>query len=241
MGKDRATKGEVYNDLDSQIVDLFHLLRAPEKAKQLEGLLRLTPFGKEELERAYETTPCKVENCRRLLVRAFQGFGSDSATRGHRTGFRSKRPNSQWGWPASEWVTYPDAIKSFTDRLQGVTIENRDWQKVLQIYGTGPGVLVYLDPPYVMAAQGETGRTSRRGYNFDFTDEQHEQMLSVITADTSGTMYVLSGYGSEMYNDYLGGWASFEKSTHAEGAHARTEVLWVSPGSQKEQHQQELF
>lgn len=84
---------EVYNDLDDEVVGLFDVLREPESAKRLEELLRLTPFARSEFKRAYRKTEEPIERARRLIIRAFMGFGSNahsSQEKGHRsTGFRA--------------------------------------------------------------------------------------------------------------------------------------------------------
>lgn len=60
---------EIYNDLDSEIVNLFHVLRDDLLAKHLIQQLRLTPFAREEFVACRvpeETDP--VERARRLIV-----------------------------------------------------------------------------------------------------------------------------------------------------------------------------
>src|SRR3954471_8601570 len=52
--------GEVYNDLDGEIVNLFHVLRGP-RAGELIASLRLTPFARIEFEESYETAADPVE------------------------------------------------------------------------------------------------------------------------------------------------------------------------------------
>jgi hypothetical protein len=69
---------EVYNDLDDWIVNLFKVLRDRTKSTRLIELLRLTPFARVEFEEADTATSDDVENARRLIVRAFMGFGSNA-------------------------------------------------------------------------------------------------------------------------------------------------------------------
>ncbi|WP_244424650.1 hypothetical protein [Methylobacterium nodulans] len=42
-------------------------------------------------------------------------------------------------------------------------------------------------------------------------------------------MVVLSGYPSPVYDAALPGWTRVERAAHADGARARTEVLWINP------------
>ena len=42
-------------------------------------------------------------------------------------------------------------------------------------------------------------------------------------------MVVLSGYASQRYHKRLEGWGRIELPAYADGARARTEVLWLNP------------
>lgn len=66
--------GEVYNDLNGDVVNLFQVLRDPELALTLANMLRLTPFSRVEFKLSYVPADCQVERARRLVVRCFQGF-----------------------------------------------------------------------------------------------------------------------------------------------------------------------
>jgi len=67
---------EVYNDLDSEVVNVFRVLRDRSTAAELERLIRLTPFSKDEFREAYEPAADPVEQARRTVVKSFMGFGS---------------------------------------------------------------------------------------------------------------------------------------------------------------------
>jgi DNA adenine methylase len=94
---------EVYNDLDGEIVNVFRVLRDPAQAKDLANMLRLTPFAREEFNGAYVTTDDSLEQARRTIIRSFMGFGSASANRNHRTGFRANSSRSGTT-PAHDWM-----------------------------------------------------------------------------------------------------------------------------------------
>jgi DNA adenine methylase len=61
--------GEIYNDLDGGVVNVFRVLRDPEKAKELERLIRLTPFAYEEYKCAYDPWDNDIEYARRVIFR----------------------------------------------------------------------------------------------------------------------------------------------------------------------------
>ena len=79
---------EVYNDLDSDIANVFLVLQSPEASQRLIDLITVTPYARSEFDRAYEETNDPIEQARRTLIRAQMGFGSAGATKGC-TGFRS--------------------------------------------------------------------------------------------------------------------------------------------------------
>src|SRR5437868_3648689 len=65
--------GEVYNDLDQDVVNLFRILQVPAQAAALRDKLRLTPFSREEFELGYLDAEDPVERARRLVILSFMG------------------------------------------------------------------------------------------------------------------------------------------------------------------------
>ncbi len=78
--------------------------------------------------------------------------------------------------------------------------------------------LIYCDPPYLM----ET-RSSGPRYRHEFSDEQHEELLSRIGELPCRVM--ISGYWSEMYGRTLKNWNSIHYETMTRGG-MTTEWLW---------------
>lgn len=218
MRKQRSY-AEVYNDLDSEVVNLFRILREPSSAKELEQKLLLTPFARDEFDEAYLPTEDPLESARRLIIRSYMGFGSD----GHnpdqgKTGFRANS-NRSGTTPAHDWANFPLQLKAFTQRLEGVVIENRDAREVMS-QQDGLDTLHFVDPPYVH----ET-RNIQHGYRFEMSNEDHEELCEFLS-QLKGFV-ILSGYDSPIYKRL--GWYSVRRSALADGARARTEVLWLNP------------
>src|SRR4051812_1578874 len=67
---------EVYNDLDTDVVNVFRVLRDPAAASQLAEQLSLTPWSRREFEVSYEISDDPVERARRTLIRSFMGHGT---------------------------------------------------------------------------------------------------------------------------------------------------------------------
>lgn len=214
---------EVISDLDGEIVNLFRVLRDPMRARELERMLRLTPFARSEFELSYLPDGDPVEQARRTIVRAFMGFGS-TLTGQWTTGFRSNTKRSGTT-PAHDWAGYPDLVPTFVERLAGVVVENRPALDVIQQHD-GPHTLFYVDPPYPTGSRGE--RWAGRAYRHEMTDDDHRDLAAVLRFCRG--MVVVSGYACELYDEELyPDWHRVERETFADGARRRTEVLWLSP------------
>jgi len=131
----RRAHNEVYNDKDGDVVNLFRVLRDPEKKRALKQALQNTPFARDEFERAYERSADPVERARRLLIRSHMGVGRTGTT-GYSTGFRAVS-NNRGSTYARSWQTLPRALDEVAERLRGVVIENRDAEEVLKAHEAG--------------------------------------------------------------------------------------------------------
>lgn len=221
---------EVYNDLDDQVVTLFRILQDPGQAEQLRDRLMLTPYSRLEFNKSYELTNDPMEVARRLVIRAYMGFGSNahaSTERGHRsTGFRANA-NRSGTTPARDWKNYPDAIPAMVERLRGVIIEHRDAFAVMAQHD-GPATVHYVDPPYMPDTRSMRNPYDRkyRMYRHELDAEGHVKLLEFL--QTLEGMVVLSGYATPLYDDGLPGWRRVTREAYADGARKRTEVLWIN-------------
>lgn len=242
------TYAEIYNDLDSEVVNVFRVLRCPALAKDLANLLYLTPFAREEFVECYqplelgqdaygEQVVDPVEMARRTIIKSFMGFGSNaimsknpkgmrtasSQWRSPSTGFRADTHRSGTT-PAYDWTHWPAHIPAFVERLRGVVIENRDALEVMTQHDR-EDCLHYVDPPYVFSTRNTPGGS----YRHEMTDDDHRK-LAAFLLELEG-MVVLSGYPSALYDELYGGWQRFEKAHRADKAAKRVEVIWVNPAA----------
>lgn len=212
---------EVYNDLDGEVVSLFRVLRSPAQARELIRLLTLTPYSRQEYDASYLTDGDPIEQARRTLLRSFAGFGSNGVHR--TTGFRSNVTRAGTT-PAHDWTDLPIALEAVVQRLRGVVIEQDDAMAVLKRYDT-PETLHYLDPPYPLSTRGHSGR-----YHHELSDDDHRELAAVVR-EMQG-MVILSGYPCDLYDlELYPDWHRVTRSTYADGAGVRTEVLWISPNA----------
>jgi DNA adenine methylase len=232
MRKPRVA-GEMISDLDGEIVNLFRVLRDPAQARELERLVRLTPYARSEYEAAYLAASDPIEQARRTLLKSGAGFGSDAITAARYwiSGFRDNLTRGKTV-PASDWGNYPKQIEAFTGRLRGVVIENRPAADLIKKHDT-PDTLFYVDPPYPHATR--KGYQKRvHSYRFEMTDDEHRGLAALIRSVKG--MVVLSGYACALYDELFGDWERVERIAHADGAGERTECLWLSPATKARLH-----
>lgn len=227
---------EVYNDIWSVVVNVFQVARDPAMAVELERRLRLTPFARDEF-----VASClldgddQIERARKAIVRSFMGFGSASTNGEYPTGFRANSTRSGTS-PAHDWANYPDNLRGFTERLQGVIIENRDACQIIETHDS-PEALHYVDPPY----PHETRNMDRgnAAYAHEMSDAEHERLAKTLLA-CSG-MVLISTYQSELYLRLFAGWRMEEIDALADGAVDRREVLFMNPACAARQRQHRLI
>lgn len=231
LQKPRA-KAECYNDLDKTMIQLFRVLQDPEQAQRLIWLLERTPFSRAEFDIAYEQTDDVVEAVRRTIIRSFMGYGSDGTAGVYPTGFR-RTVTGAGKFPASEWASYPNALRATVERFRGVMLEQAD-AFVLMPELDEEDALFYVDPPYHPETRSSGNRQRGKGfhvYEHELEAEDHVRLLDIVCAMKS--MVVLSGYPHPLYDDVLVGWKRVEREAFADGGRPRTECLWINPAAQQ--------
>lgn len=206
---------EVYNDLNSDLVNFFSVLRDKEKAAELIRRLKLTPYAREEYYSCYPM-PAEgddIERARALIVRSGMGVGIRGAISLRSMGFAAD--NKKIMKNAKLFVNRVENMWKIAERFRSVVIECRDALELIPRYDT-PDTLWYLDPPY------------NCGYNFRYRASVDQEAMLGVSKKVSGYV-VLSGYMSELYADELAGW-HMETRTNRTFAHGeKEECLWLSP------------
>jgi len=215
---------EIYNDLDSGLVNFFRVLR--NNFSEFQRLVALTPYSREEhsfCRQHWEECNDPIERAYRWYVVAKQSFSGI-----FRSGWSYEKNRSRRGMVASvsRWLSTVDRLSEVAERLLRVQIEHNDWRIILKTYDS-PDTLFYLDPPYVP----ETRRAGK--YTHELTLSDHSELVERILA-LEGKV-VLSGYSHPVYKS-LSGWKHYDIETvcHASKAISehrspRTETIWVKP------------
>ena len=214
---------ETYNDLDSELVNFFAVLR--DEPEQLVRQIGLTPFSREELAKACEAEPAlaPLERARRFYIRARQT----------RTGLAQTSSEGRWAHcvltsragmagAVSRWLGAVEGLPEIAQRLQRVQIENAPALEVIRRYDT-PGTLFYLDPPYVHASRGDAA-----AYGHEMTDADHCDLAALLHRIKGRA--VLSGYRSELYDDLFAGWhrVDADEKLCNSSKSMRRESLWMN-------------
>ena len=210
---------ETINDLDGDVVNLFRVLR--ERPEDLKRALELTPYSREEYNLAFEPCEDPLERARRFMVKTTQAIG---AKMDGKCGWRNHK-RVKIGGTACKWNGITDTIDAASKRLKGdpthlVQIECMDALRLIRRYNT-PEALIYLDPPYVRST-----RKSGRLYRCEMTDDQHQEMLEIITHTRAKV--VISGYANDLYARYLSGWNIYQTETHTTSAEVVEETIWTN-------------
>lgn len=208
-----AAKVETINDIDSRIVNFFKVCR--DNPNELIQKILFTPHSREEYLGSYEVSDDSIEDARRLMVRCWQAIGAKTTDK---TGWRSiiepNGPNT-----AQEWKYVWERIEEVAYRLKGVQIEQQDAMQLLDRYNR-LNVLAYVDPPYLLNTR------SKRMYQHEIDDDYHRELLRLLNRFKGKV--ILSGYESDMYNNYLTDWHKLKFKQSAEAGASRMEVLWCN-------------
>ena len=210
---------ETINDMDSEVVNLFRVLR--DRPEDLKRLLELTPYSREEYDTAFEPCDDPLEKARRFMVRTTQAIGAKMDSK---CGWRNhKQPKI--GGTACKWRSVTLQMDCAVARLRGsstnlVQIEHMDALRLMERYDN-TDVLMYLDPPYLRST-----RKSGRLYHCEMDDAQHIRMLEIATA--SKAKIIISGYDSGLYARYLDGWHTEKRLSQITSTEKATETLWMN-------------
>lgn len=210
---------ETINDLDSDIVNLFHVLR--NHPNELKEALLLTPYSREEYDKAFEHADEPVEKARRYMVKTTQAIG---AKLNSKCGWRNHK-QLKIGGTACKWAGITDTIDAAAAKLRGSTtnlvqIEHMDALRLIRRYNT-PDALIYLDPPYVRSS-----RKSGALYKCEMNDVQQEELLKIISS--SRAKIIISGYRNELYDKYLPGWETDSTMSQTTSTAMAEETIWMN-------------
>ncbi len=209
---------ETVNDLDGDVVNLFRCIQ--QDSERLARLVMTIPFSREVYDRQFEadnTYASRYQRAAGFLVRCWQGHGFRA--NGYEVGWRNDVAGRERSYALWNWYRLPEWIIKIAERLREVQIECRPALEVIRRFDY-PNVFMYIDPPYLL------GTRTGNQYRHEMTDADHEELLKIILQSKAKIM--ISGYESEMYNEYLKGWHKEHFASCAEQGKPRQEIVWTN-------------
>jgi DNA adenine methylase len=232
---------EVYNDIDSGVVNVFRIIRDAEKLERLQDLLHLFPFSREESKWSYDhghEIEDDVLRAAHWLFVQYTTFGGKGQGKG----------DSDWSWGYSvtessngissrvnAMLKMIDRLPEAHARLRTVQIENGDFRRIIERYDTEE-TFFYCDPDYI------PDTCSQKVYANSMRSRDHLDLIELL-GKIKGKA-VVSGYSHYIYRrlEQSFGWhrtdvdhrttlAGQTKNTSnlEETSRTRLESIWVSP------------
>lgn len=229
---------EVYNDIDSGLVNFFRVLRDKEKFQRFYEQIVLMPYSREEYNYCRETWEQEEDDVMRAVkwfVVARQSFGGRF---GASWGFVVTASVRNMSLETSKWLSTIDMLPAISERLLRVQIEHQDFRQIFSTYDTEE-TFFYVDPPYIPETR------SAGEYTHELTIKDHKDLVNILLSIKGKAM--LSGYENDVYKLLEeAGWRklTFERTCSVVGRtrktgltgsgvvkkhQKRTECVWLSP------------
>jgi len=155
--KDKHAEMEVYNDFNSDLVNLFKCVKyhCPELQRELSCMLNSRELF-EDFKAQYNTRGMTdIQRAARffMLLKTSYGSGRDS-----------------FGCVKKNIEVMMEYLSRIEGRLSGVIIENKDFEDLIKVYDK-PDAFIYLDPPYY---------GTEKYYQAQFAAEDHIRLRGIL-------------------------------------------------------------
>lgn len=191
-----ASRIEILNDTDGDLVNLYRCIQNHEKRSKLINLLNETPYSRSVFQSwkyGNKTTLDDIEKAGRYFFLCKASFAGDV----ERGGFGI--PSTGTGRnPVQSFRNSIDGLDTIAERLRNVCIENLDYADCIKRYDS-PESLFYIDCPYYGA---------KDYYGDTFTEEDHFELSELLHGIKGHAM--VSHYANSLYDDLYKGWYRFE-------------------------------
>jgi DNA adenine methylase len=155
--KEKYADLEVYNDYNSDLVNLFKIVKyhCPELQRELQFLLNSRELF-EDFKAQYEVRgKTDIQRAAKFFMLLKTSYGSDQKS----FGCVKKNINHM-----------TEYLERINERLNGVVVENRDFERLIDVYDR-PDALLYLDPPYY---------GTEKYYQAQFSHEDHGDCVECL-------------------------------------------------------------
>lgn len=226
---------EIFNDIDSDLINFFRVLRDEEKFEKFYRKVYCTPYSREEFlfcRETWENCDDEIERAYRFYITARMSFSGEFGSSWSYSVSLSRRNMSA---SCSRWLSTIEMLPEIHGRLMRVQIENDDFRNIIKRYDT-ENTLFYLDPPYV-ASTRKSGK-----YRYEMTEEDHEELVNLLLNIRGKAL--LSGYKNEIYKTLENaGWIriDFETVCYAAGRTKYTKILGEGKAKEKQRRVESVW
>lgn len=172
FAKDKHADLEVYNDANSDLVNLFRCMKyhRAELEREIDGYINSREvFQDLKLRLEHNVGFTDIQRAGMFFIKLKTSFGADGRT------FCCHKRNLS-----------TDRFTEISQRLKNVVVENKDFENLIKVYDR-PNALFYCDPPY---------HTTEKYYDVQFTEKDHLRLKN--TLDGIKGKFVLS-YNDDEY------------------------------------------
>ena len=196
----QPSRVEIYNDVDSAVVQFFRVFQDIESFKHFKHKCFYTPYSRKlfyEYRDTWQQQSDPIEKVYRWFIVQKMAFNAM---------FHNPIPSFySHDNKANNLKNTVDMLDSYVERLRSVQIENDTWDRIIDRYDTTT-TLFYIDPPYLPST-----RKSKDMYVHEMSSGDHEKLVDKLK-DVTGKV-LLSGYPNTLYNSL--GWRQSEMKTVA--------------------------
>ncbi len=230
LHKDPTGISEVVNDLDSELMTFWSVIRSPEWFSEFVRCVQAVPFSEAMFDAAKtnstyaQIAESAVDRAVRFFIlcrQSRQGLQKDFAT------LSRNRTRGGMNEQVSAWLSAVDGLPDVHARMKRVVVMNRDAIDVIRTQD-GQETCFYLDPPYLH----ET-RVTTKDYKHEMDPYDHVLLLQEL-GRISGK-FLLSGYMSSIYDHHAlkNGWTRHEfpivnNASGSEKKEVKTECVWTN-------------
>lgn len=170
---------EIYNDANSQLVNLFRCIRfhRAELQREISGYINAREIFEDIKSQIGIRGFTDIQRAAMFYVQIKISYGADSRT----FGCNKKNISS-------------DYLEDVENRLKSVVIEHKDFENLINVYDR-PNALFYCDPPY---------HNAERYYDASFSAIDHERLKNCLSHLKGHFLlsYNDDEYIRELYNEF---------------------------------------
>lgn len=219
-----SVDAETLNDVYGEVVNFFRVLQNPETASDLIDRVAFTPYARQEFVEAgvLSDDATSTDRAYAFFVRM------QMAVVPGRTGwsYGVGGPASKKANKPGRWSTMPELLKLASARFDRVQVADWDIAELIKRLDA-PGVLFFVDPPYLDESRPKSVGTSS-GYVHDQFD--HGEFLAAVQA-TKHASFAITHYPHPMYDqagfEFGGDYSSHRNIPNGEGRDVQVERLYL--------------